>query len=652
MKKYKFLFFLVLFLLTQTGCRQQPADSRRPLEERLATHTEATLKDYNRRSETWIDQKAYDSIIDYSRRILRAFPERPSGNRDPVLKETRRMLGFYLKSSTKNKQAAENSVLTDSLLEARHPYFDGPAQYDLLAVCIAFHNYSNDPEGTRKRIERFTALPPSPDATQEVHTCHLVANACYRYSEQPGQDILLQERAVKAYHDGGETDDPADLLSTLGNYYRRRGMYEQAVVCMQEARDWCVAHPERFDEGFVYNFADLANLYNTLEQPDKALENISQAIVNSIACDSLVLSDLYRMKADVFWSLGEKDSIEFYTRKALSLGEAHQHQAEIAAAKNLLYNFYEEFYPDSMEAVVKGFRELCAVSQDDVMSYHYPMYRFSLGNALVKVGRPNEGFPLMEESMNYYKEQNSEIMIDWCADILLKRYAEHKMHRQIGEIYPVYTAIHDSLQKAEKQRYAIAANIRYETARKEQENRALAAEVALKQQSLVYTRIILGLSGCLLAIGVVYLVRRRRRLLKEREEHGRQLNELLTSQQELNRRNETLSRELEQLSHNEIIDNVRRQLDPTLLSGEDEKRFRQSFAALYPRYLPALRQRCPELTKSDELFCMLIYLKQNTDEIALALGISRASVNTARSRIRKKLRLGKEDSLDAYLGLD
>ena len=260
-----------------------------------------------------------------------------------------------------------------------------------------------------------------------------------------------------------------------------------------------------------------------------------------------------------------------------------------------------------------------------------------------------EGFPLMEETMDYYLEQDFPEMIDWCGNILLKRYAEHKMYSRIGEIYPVYTAIHDSLQKKEKQRYAIAANIRYETERKEQENRALTAEVALKEQSLVYTRIILGLSGCLLAAGVVYLIRRRRRHLKEQEEHRRQLNELLTSQQELNRRNETLSRELEQVSHNEIIDNVRRQLDPTLLSGEDEKRFRQSFAALYPRYLPGLRSRCPELTKSDELFCMLIYLKQNTDEIALALGISRASVNTARSRIRKKFGLQKEDSLDNYL---
>lgn len=46
---------------------------------------------------------------------------------------------------------------------------------------------------------------------------------------------------------------------------------------------------------------------------------------------------------------------------------------------------------------------------------------------------------------------------------------------------------------------------------------------------------------------------------------------------------------------------------------------------------------------------MLIHLNQNTDEIALALGISRASVNSGRSRIRKKFGLRKEESLEAYL---
>ena len=130
---------------------------------------------------------------------------------------------------------------------------------------------------------------------------------------------------------------------------------------------------------------------------------------------------------------------------------------------------------------------------------------------------------------------------------------------------------------------------------------------------------------------------------------SQRLDNLLATQQELNRRNERLSAELEQAAHNEVIDSVRQKLNPSLLSGEDELRFRQSFAALYPRFLPGLRKDFPELTKSDELLCMLIYLKQSTDEISLALGISRPSVNSGRSRIRKKLGLQKEESLDEFL---
>jgi len=68
--------------------------------------------------------------------------------------------------------------------------------------------------------------------------------------------------------------------------------------------------------------------------------------------------------------------------------------------------------------------------------------------------------------------------------------------------------------------------------------------------------------------------------------------------------------------------------------------------SLYPDFQTALQQRCPDLTIGDNTLCMLIRIGQTTDDIAMALGISRASVNSARYRIRKKMGLTKEDSLD------
>lgn len=75
----------------------------------------------------------------------------------------------------------------------------------------------------------------------------------------------------------------------------------------------------------------------------------------------------------------------------------------------------------------------------------------------------------------------------------------------------------------------------------------------------------------------------------------------------------------------------------------------RAFNAMYPRYAEDLRRDYPSLTDTDLMLCMLIYLKHTTEEISDYLNISRASVNSARYRIRTKLKLTKEDDLNKYL---
>lgn len=77
--------------------------------------------------------------------------------------------------------------------------------------------------------------------------------------------------------------------------------------------------------------------------------------------------------------------------------------------------------------------------------------------------------------------------------------------------------------------------------------------------------------------------------------------------------------------------------------------FIRAFIAMYPRYVEELRRDYPLLTDTDMISCMLIYHKHTTEEISVYLNISRASVNSARYRIRSKLRLAKEENLDKFL---
>ena len=500
------------------------------------------------------------------------------------------------------------TLLSLATLACRHdtPPADGSLSRQLPPDTKEILRQLNDRDNREEALrlaDSLAALPPSDDPWLEIRIAQAVANTLYKFRRDPSDAIRVQERALAVY---------------------------------------------RLHRGFVYTFADLSSTYSDLGLYDKAMEAISRSIDYSLQLDSFTISDLYRMKAGIFWELEQHDSTLYYARQALKRGEELKENAYVLAAKNILYNYYYEYVPDSIPAALEGYKEL--IEEEEAISAGYQdLFKFMLGACLVRDGKPEKGFPLMEEAYALYKKYEANDMMDWTGRHLLNLYAQQKKGDKMAEIYPEYKEIHDSLQLAEKQRYAIGANVRYETGRKEQENRVLSAEVALKERSLVYTRVILILAICLLTGIIVYALQRRRLHQREREIQRQRLDNLLATQQELNRRNERLSAELEQAAHNEVIDSVRQKLNPSLLSGEDELRFRQSFAALYPRFLPGLRKDFPELTKSDELLCMLIYLKQSTDEISLALGISRPSVNSGRSRIRKKLGLQKEESLDEFL---
>ena len=54
----------------------------------------------------------------------------------------------------------------------------------------------------------------------------------------------------------------------------------------------------------------------------------------------------------------------------------------------------------------------------------------------------------------------------------------------------------------------------------------------------------------------------------------------------------------------------------------------------------------PDVTKREEIFCMLIALQQNTDQISDIFCIEKKSINMMRYRVRIKLRLQRNDSLE------
>ncbi|WP_300699966.1 hypothetical protein [Bacteroides sp.] len=265
-------------------------------------------------------------------------------------------------------------------------------------------------------------------------------------------------------------------------------------------------------------------------------------------------------------------------------------------------------------------------------------------NALLSIEEYSnlEYFECLDTLMNHYLGQNDEqaiLHLTRLREPLLKGYMEQKARETM-----------------------IGADVRYKTVQKEQQNQLLTAEVALKS-SRMQTIVILG-CALLLLLSAGFLIRQRTLKLrlrlraqeqefseKQLQEQAERLRQLIASRQELNTHNEDLLRQLAEVQSTRDkscdLDSVLEKLQPRLFTREEEESFRRAFASLYPSVLHKLRSICANVTRSEELLCMLIVLKQTNEEISRTLGISRSTVLQNRYRLRVKLGLPEGVDIDA-----
>lgn len=86
------------------------------------------------------------------------------------------------------------------------------------------------------------------------------------------------------------------------------------------------------------------------------------------------------------------------------------------------------------------------------------------------------------------------------------------------------------------------------------------------------------------------------------------------------------------------------------LRGDDEwSRFKVHFDSVHPNFFTNLKDTSDKLTENDLRLCAYLRIGMRAKDIASMLSVSPASVNTNRYRIRKKLGLSKEDSLDDFI---
>lgn len=602
--------------------------------------------------------------------VLRAMPEHPKGG-----KNMNYLMGwvltYYYNALMYQDKADGSEFLTDSLLNSRHPYYTQVLRPELLAHSCKFYLAQNRMKQVDSIGYLFLSLPPTDDPRRDARTWHVMAYSLEFCSIDTKAPMQLMEHAVASCRKAeGKVGNEGEIYGYMGYLYWKNGEPEKAITAIQEAIDWYTARPGTPGDGLIECYNDLSQVYATLELFDKAIEANTLAVEASKKLDNWTLEEVYRLRAACFSNAGEKDSALFYIQEAIkATPKSAEKYFNLLLRINRL-DYYYAAYPDSIAGQLD---ECCRLLKDtahiDPFAQNY-LYAYH-GKALLRTpGHEQEGVEQLERSFRNFQTSHFPEGIISVGDELIRAYIRTGMPDRISSIYSLYTETSDSLRHRARANAAIGANVRYETGRKEQENLVLAAEVSLKQRTLIFTRLLVGLLFVFLLVGGMYMRQRQRFLRQVSNARLSQISGLLQTQQELKEKNESLqgmqeelrqsnealfeakqelSRHNASLTQKKAVSNLRMKISTEIFNSDKEAEFRRSFTAFYPDYIPALHRLSPDITRTDELIAMLIILELSSDEIALTLGISKIGVNKARSRMRKRLGLAGDTKLEDFL---
>lgn len=665
---YTYCFFLCVAL---TGCHKssQPID-RSDIREWLSQDADSCLWYYTGHYTTLLKEKRYREMEQLYASVLRAMPEHPKGG-----KNMNYLMGwvltYYYNALMYQDKADGSEFLTDSLLNSRHPYYTQVLRPELLAHSCKFYLAQNRMKQVDSIGHLFLSLPPTDDPRRDARTWHVMAYSLEFCSIDTKAPMQLMEHAVASCRKAeGKVGNEGEIYDYMGYLYWKNGEPEKAITAIQEAIDWYTARPGTPGDGLIECYNDLSQVYATLELFDKAIEANTLAVEASKKLDNWTLEEVYRLRAACFSNAGEKDSALFYIQEAIkATPKSAEKYFNLLLRINRL-DYYYAAYPDSIAGQLDECRRLLKdTAHIDPFAQNY-LYAYH-GKALLRTpGHEQEGVEQLERSFRNFQTSHFPEGIISVGDELIRAYIRTGMPDRISSIYSLYTETSDSLRHRARANVAIGANVRYETGRKEQENLVLSAEVSLKQRTLIFTRLLVGLLFVILLVGGMYMRQRQRFLRQVSNARLSQISGLLQTQQELKEKNESLqgmqeelrqsnealfeakqelSRHNASLTQKKAVSNLRMKISTEIFNSDKEAEFRRSFTAFYPDYIPALHRLSPDITRTDELIAMLIILELSSDEIALTLGISKIGVNKARSRMRKRLGLAGDTKLEDFL---
>lgn len=458
------------------------------------------------------------------------------------------------------------------------------------------------------------------------------------------------------------------IFLVLGNIYLTHDNFALAIVNYLKGIDY--AERSGRTDLLPHLYMNIGSINYKSGHIEEAQKYYSKSIEQlSLIGDTISSASGYSNLGLTYLDLGESEIAKEYLFKSLQIYKKYNSPTQIAVSYAYLAKAekLEKNYLRSLEYLDSAFFFIEKIDP----SYKGPK-RINLATIVSELGEVYFQMEDYSKAINYLREtyqlgkMNQQLMMTSHATHLISEYWEKFNSPDSALFYhKLYKAYSDSIYNEDNLRQLAYQKAKFQFEQEIAEERAIQeTELEIqKRNSLIFILIIVGLL-LLLALLILYL-----KLSKNREKNALLKHESLENELEI-RNKELTTHVLYRLKNNEfileIINNLKQaipklkpenqsiiedvirkiEIDPY---DETWKEFEMRFQNVHTSFYKNLADKFPELTSNDLKLAAFMKLNMSSKDISAITYQSINSIDVARSRLRKKLGLSKNDNLTVFL---
>jgi tetratricopeptide (TPR) repeat protein len=483
-------------------------------------------------------------------------------------------------------------------------------------------------------------------------------------------DLALSQYnvATRFFQRAGDTLDYSRMLLLKGNIMTVHDDFGTAMTYYMEAIGLCETYHYNRILSHLYN--NMGEIYQESNDRKKAQEYFTKALKLFISNgDSANLGNALNNIGMVYYYLGNYEMAQNYANRALQVYSRAKDDMNVAMCILTLAMTESDqgHYQKAMELLDRCSSLAYASSQ--VYLGPKDVYRseilINVGINYLRMGNFQVARDKLLEGYTLARRMKLPKMVILASENLSKTYEKMDNAKEALKYYQLFARESDSLSKVISVRAVEITEIRQDFLKKQKENELRIQYEKSGKRIMLFFYIISGAILVAIIVILFLLLKLEKNRKKQAELEKKALDEklefqtmeLTTNLMYINKMNEQVVQVAEKLKDLSIEDDsanakVIKSIIKDLGQGSQHdglKEFEVRFQKVHSIFYRNLTEKYPDLTPNELKLCAFLRLNMSTKEISSLTYQSENSIMVARTRLRQKLAINRNENLVTFL---